>query len=70
MAVFRVFVNKIIEDWRMNTKEKIKTLCEKYNITDVNEFIAFYLQYKNYYSVINLVKAYKKHIFIYNEFKH
>ena len=54
----------------MNTKEKIKTLCEKYNITDVNEFTAFYLQYKKYYNVIDLIKAYKKHIFIYGEFKY
>ena len=25
-----------------STEEKIKTLCKKYNITDVNEFTAFY----------------------------
>ena len=51
-------------------KDKIFLICKKNNIADINEFKSFYYQYKNYYNVIDLVKAYKKHIFMYNEFKH
>jgi len=49
-------------------KEKIKTLCEKYNIADVNEFTAFYLQYFNLFTTEELIKRYKEKIFLCNEF--
>ena len=54
----------------MYKEHKILMICKKHNIAECNEFTAFYLQYKNYYSVINLVKAYKKHVFIYGEFRY
>ena len=69
--------NKIIDDFnyknkrvKMYKEHKIFMVCKKNNIADINEFKSFYYQYKNYYNVIDLVKAYKKHIFIYGEFKY
>ena len=55
---------------KYTSKEKIKMLCKENNIADINEFTAFYLQYKNYYSVTNLVKAYQENVFLTNEFKY
>ena len=54
----------------MCKNHEILMVCKKNNIADINEFKSFYYQYKNYYNVIDLVKAYKKHIFIYGEFKY
>jgi len=54
----------------MYKKHEILMVCKKNSIADINEFKSFYYQYKNYYSITNLIKAYKKHIFMYNEFKH
>jgi len=69
--------NKVIEDFNYKNKRvkmckehEIFMVCKKNNIADINEFKSFYYQYKNYYNIINLVKAYKKHIFIYGEFKY
>jgi len=55
---------------KMCKKFEILMVCKKNNIADINEFKSFYYQYKNYYNIIDLVKAYKKHIFIYGEFKY
>ena len=51
-------------------KDKIFLICKKNNIAEYKEFKAFYHQYKKYYSVIDLIKVYKNHIFIYGEFKY
>jgi len=54
----------------MCKEHEIFMVCKKNNTAEYKEFKAFYLQYKKYYNVIDLVKAYKKHIFIYGEFKY
>ena len=48
----------------MYKEHKILMICKKNNIADINEFKAFYHQYKKYYNIINLIKAYKN-IFLY-----
>ena len=50
-----------------STEEKIKMLCKEYNIADINEFKAFYLQYSDLFTTEELLKRYKEQIFLTNE---
>jgi len=50
-------------------QEKVKILCKKYNIADINEFIAYYLQYSDIYNTKEeLIQKYKEEILLYNEY--
>ena len=52
---------------KYTSKEKIKMLCKENNIADIKEFTVFYLQYFNLFTIEELLKRYKEHVFLTNE---